>query len=760
MQDLTAKTLSVRIRGFSSYGAVGLRQAPTWVATTLTLPSGAATVVVRQPPGGTRATKSVNQGNCNGGSVALPVRLPAAVQGVVIHTTNGTNPAAGINGALGWSSDNCVRDFTHYMIDKNGDTYQITDDLRTTNHVGGAFSPSITPRTDLINGNTVGIEVLNNVGEPFDGQQIASLIRLVDFLMEKFSLPRPQRSATTGLYVPNRSNIATGGERVITHFDFNGKCDPIGSMRSSAVYYPVNAVTGCATPAVPIAQGDAAAPSLLDAVYDALAMLQRDRQHTGIILASGGDALGLAAPGNGGTVTLRDDAAAVAGLLGNVRPQIAAENIPLIVGPGATRALTGQQTFTDAIIAGRLEVAGDLDLRLVGTLYLSPTGRIVLRNGINGGDLSITTRGVPIIQGLIEAVGADATANDGVGGNGGTVTITAAGAGPWLIPTIITRGGDADLASPPVGTGGSGGNVVVNVQMGSVLLGGGVGVQIVANDISSARPPIRDVVDRVDLPSPPQYIGERLPPPPPFNKYWSVAGGTRAAGRKEALRTAGFQQGFARGILTTGGTGGAGQANAPTNVDGGTGGIGGNITLTVSAQGTLRFKDVDLITGADVETALKDILLPEGGVNKYAYFPATGSLGGTGRNQSGNRSGGFGGLGGRAGNMSVSGTLLPAPTAFAPVGPLGAGEIVGINRPPNSVRPHDYDDFIYDFIFGRRIEAADANGNRLYRLRLDLMNDELLGGSGGIPSGGIAGEFPGWFGTKGANGTLSGLRAR
>ncbi len=99
--------------------------------------------------------------------------------------------------------------------------------------------------------------MLNNVGEPYDGRQIASLIRLVDLLLEKFDLPRPQRDPTTGLYVRNRTDINTGGERVITHFDFNGKCDPIGSMRSSGVYFPVDSTQGCAMPSVPIPQGDA-----------------------------------------------------------------------------------------------------------------------------------------------------------------------------------------------------------------------------------------------------------------------------------------------------------------------------------------------------------------------------------------------------------------------------------------------------------------------------------------------------------------------
>jgi hypothetical protein len=754
-QDPLAKTITVHVRGFSAYGAVGGNPAPTWVPTREILP--AASVVVRRPPSGMRTDKSVNQNDCNAGSVPLPTRAGSDVQGLVIHSTNGGNPKGTLNGALGWASHKCVRDFAQYMIDKNGDIYQVAADDRITNHVGGRFSPSITPRTDLTNSNTIGIELLNNVGEPYDGRQIASLIRLLDFLSEKFALPRPERDPATGLYVRNRVNIGAGGERVITHFDWNGKCDPIGSMRSSGVYYPVDLKQGCATPAVTISQGDANAPALIDAIYDALAMLQRDRQHTGVLQASGGDALGLASPGNGGSVILREDPAAVEAVLGSKELQDHVENAPLIVGPGSTRALAGQHQFTDAIIAGRLEVNGDLDLRLTGTFYLAPNGRIVLRRNADGGNLTVTTRGIPIIQGLIDTIGDDAPTNGANGGRGGAVNIIAAGSAPWLVPTVIARGGDADFASDLIGTGGAGGAVTIEIQDGPMILGGGVGVQTAAADISTAQPPIRDQVDRTDLPPPPDYIGDRLPPPPPFNKYGSIAADSPQAGKKVPLRTAGFQIGFSRGILTTGGTGGIGLANASTNTGGGAGGAGGAITLAAGNAGSIQFKSVDLITGADVETALKPLLLPEGGTNRYVYFPASGSLGGTGNWQSGNRIGGSGGQGGGAGDITVMGPLVPAAASFVPVGPFGAGEIIGIDRPLNSTRPQTSDDPLFDFIFGRRIEARDASGNALYRLRLDLTDDAALGGSGGLPAGGISGEFPGWFGPRGANGTITGL---
>ena len=119
MQDLVAKTLGGRVKGFSAYGAVGSNQAPTWVPTREILPT--ATLVVRRPPTGMRTTKSVNRGNCtqvrclsnaleraapcgrsrNAGSVPLPARQDTAVQGIVIHSTNGGNSEGALNGALG-----------------------------------------------------------------------------------------------------------------------------------------------------------------------------------------------------------------------------------------------------------------------------------------------------------------------------------------------------------------------------------------------------------------------------------------------------------------------------------------------------------------------------------------------------------------------------------------------------------------------------------------------------------------------------------
>jgi ZU5 domain len=49
-QDRISKTLSALIGGFSSYGAVGNSQANTWIASTITSNSDAASVVVRRPP--------------------------------------------------------------------------------------------------------------------------------------------------------------------------------------------------------------------------------------------------------------------------------------------------------------------------------------------------------------------------------------------------------------------------------------------------------------------------------------------------------------------------------------------------------------------------------------------------------------------------------------------------------------------------------------------------------------------------------------
>jgi hypothetical protein len=624
--------------------------------------------------------------------------------------------------------------FAQYYLDRNGDIYQVAEDTRTTDHTGSfAFGVN--------SGNSIGIELLNNVGEPYDGRMIAALIRLIDYLMVRYpSITRPERIGSNRVV----RNFA-GGDAVIAHSEHHPqkKCDPIGTFMSSQVKtFIAFKDQKCPVSSVPVAGGAAGAPSLMDIVVDAVAVLGRNKADTGVVNTSGGDALGVRTGGNGGDVTWRESPTSVAQRLGTSVQKQHTENSLLVVPQGTTRTgITGLQQFSDVIIEGTLEVSSALDLRVKGTVYLGPTGRIIVRNGFEGQNLAITTRGAPLVQGLIETAALEAT-SDQTGAAGGHVQVFAAAAGPHLIPTIITRGGDGDSADvvAGVGWGGNGGAVTIEIGDSHVFIGGGAG--------ETGTPAMRTVADPNFLP--PDHVGDFLPLPPPFN-LGSIGLNRPATGQRVPLRKAASQLGFLRGILTSGGMGGTGIGGTTAQQAGAPGGAGGSFTLNTGSTGRITFRDVDLITGADVEMVISEIFVPDAtSAIQLPYFAATGSLGG--RGTIAGTSGGAGGAGGIAGAITVNGTLSPVPSSIDLVGGVqGDGAIIGFN---SNGRPFQSDDPFTDFIIGTTVQAS-AGGKNLYRLRLDLSGN-ALGGSGGIPSGRASG-FPGSFGPRGAGSPITGL---
>lgn len=741
-QDLATATHTVTVQsnGFSVYGAVAVDSAAGFtpaVAATAT-----ASVTLFRPSIGGLRTDRPDVHNCAGDNYnqgLLATRAAAAIEAIVIHSTNSGVAARSFNGELGWATDDCNKFFAHYYIDKTGDTYQVVADTTVANHTASTSF-------GISNGNSIGIELFNNVGEPYDGRMVAALTRLIDYLSELYSIPRPQRNAASGLLVRNVSDIAAGGDRIVTHSEHQpgNKKDPIGTFQSSSTQV---FLTGPSDPfpfhsaAVP---GGGAGPALVDVVVDAISVLDRTRHDTGVINASGGDSLGTASGGQGGSVTWREDAATVAARVGSAVSPDHTGNQPLIVPVGTTNSsLLGVQQFSDAIISGTLQVNGPLDLRLTGTLYLAPTGQIVVRDGLQGQDFSLAVRGLPVIQGLLETAAIDTDLNE-PGWQGGNVEILAASPGPFLIPAVITRGGEADSAdvTTGVGAGGNGGAVTIQVGSSHLFVGGGVG-----NSVSG--PPIRTGVDPA-LPLAPDHVGHRLPPPPPFN-LGSVGISRPVAGQRVPLRKAATQIGFTRGILTSGGMGGTGIGTSAATQAGGPGGTGGRVELTTAADGVITMRDIDFITGADVETVISDIFAPEsGGSFTNRYVAGSGSLGGRGT-ITGSTRGGDGGTGGTAGAIAITGPLSPSPSGLTVVGgPSGAGEIIGFD---SNGSPHVGDDPT-TFIIGQVEEASGPSGS-LYRLRLDFAGN-ALGGSGGIPSGRGSG-FGGNFGPRGTSATITGL---
>jgi hypothetical protein len=678
---------------------------------------------------------------CDSGSDALPTRAAqgTTIDAIVLHSTNNGNTTNTFDGELGWATNDCNKFFAHYYLSRDGRIFQVVDDNLVTDHTRTSAGLGIS------NDNSIGIEIFNNVGEPYDGRMIAALIRLLDYLTERYNLPRPQRDAN-GEITRNVSDITAGGDRIVTHYETDGtrKRDPIGTFQHSDIMVYLTGPDDAYPYHTAAVTNGAPDLTLIRVVADALFALGRTNRDTGVINTSGGDSLGQFSGGAAGSVTWREDSAQVDTNVGAAAQTLRTDNTPLLIPAGQTNNALANQTFTDAVIFGTLDVTDAVNLRLTGTLFLGPSGRIIARNGLIGQTVQISTRGLPLIQGLLETAALDATA-DQEGAVGGNVEIYSAASGPFLIPTVVARGGDADVANapligPPIGTGGAGGAVSVQVTATShVFVGGGVG----ANSIPAIRS------SQLDSPLlPPEHVGDRLPPPPPFNLS-SIGIPRPAAGQRVPLRKITFQIGFTRGILTSGGMGGTGIGGAGLQA-GGPGGPGGAITLNAGATGVITFRDVDLMTGADVEMVFSDIFVNDDGL-QHTYFAATGSLGGRGT-ITGGTSGGRGGPGGGAGAISVTGTLNPSVSTVSTIGGSGgSGNIIGFN----GQRPHADDDPFSAYVIGTTREATAAGAIKLYRLRIDG-SGQALGGGGGIPSGHGTGS-PGLGGIVGTGAAITGL---
>ncbi len=76
----------------------------------------------------------------------------------------------------------------HYLIGKDGVTYQLVDDGARAWHAGGGRWGTI---TDL-NSASIGIEIDNAVGVAYTDAQITALLRLLDDLTTRLSIPKTQ----------------------------------------------------------------------------------------------------------------------------------------------------------------------------------------------------------------------------------------------------------------------------------------------------------------------------------------------------------------------------------------------------------------------------------------------------------------------------------------------------------------------------------------------------------------------------------------
>ena len=77
---------------------------------------------------------------------------------------------------------------SHYLVGDDGRIYQLVADGDRAWHAGGGSWGTI---TDL-NSASIGIEIDNQVGEPYTEAQVAALLRLLDELCTRLGIPRTQ----------------------------------------------------------------------------------------------------------------------------------------------------------------------------------------------------------------------------------------------------------------------------------------------------------------------------------------------------------------------------------------------------------------------------------------------------------------------------------------------------------------------------------------------------------------------------------------
>lgn len=734
--NVPQKMVSINVSSFSVYGAIAARATSQFTATVQSLP-GASVEIYQPTTGGMRKGYSLYPKTCthfvNGvaikddSQVTLPSRTDDKIKTIVLHSTNSGNEGQSFNADLSWATSKCNATFAHYYIDRTGYIYQLVEDLNVAQHAA--------PH----NTDSIGIELFNNVGEPYDGRQIAALIRLVDFLTVKHkNIALPSRDAATGVLMRHPAT-----DSIITHHDVSvnagvnpPKCDPAGTFRSSSELVAVSKGPKCIDPVplgtqrTPNVIGGSSTPALVDVVIDAVIAMTRTVNDTGVINTSGGDSN---AAGTGGPINFIESTKLPASLLPSGQLTQHSQNNLLFVADGTTYQLgAGAAHFTDVIIAGTLIINGSVNMSVTGSFYLAPSGRILVNatNMLDGGSLNVQMLGTPVLQGLIDATGKHGLGGPR-GGDGGQIEFHSAAFQSLLVPTLITRGGNATSSAVPyTGTGGSGGNITINGGSAHVFVGGGNGPAF------SIGPAFRANITETALP--PFYIGAELPPPPPFNV--TSGGITPVAGQRTPLRKIPTQTGFTRGLLTSGGMGAFGDPA-------GAGGSGGHIII--SGTGMLTLRDVDLITGADIETVRGGVFLQDG--IQHFYYAASGSLGGKATTAATIKDGGPGGA---AGNITVQGVNLYPTPATAVV----LSHINGFGQPSGPAIPHTTDVPLSSvFWIGDTREISSANGTKLYRLRIDSLGNGLAGGSGGMPGGSPFVLFPGRFGQQGASGVLNGL---
>jgi len=105
----------------------------------------------------------------------------AKISSIIIHHT----ALSDLNTVLSWFKTSVSQVSSHYVIDKNGDIYQLVDNAKKAWHAGISHWKGM----DNLNNTSIGIELVNTGYEPFEHEQTDALIELCKKLKKKYSIP-------------------------------------------------------------------------------------------------------------------------------------------------------------------------------------------------------------------------------------------------------------------------------------------------------------------------------------------------------------------------------------------------------------------------------------------------------------------------------------------------------------------------------------------------------------------------------------------
>lgn len=156
-------------------------------------------------------------------SVGRPRSAPVA--GMVIHETQG---AGTVEGNLSWS--NKKNTGANYYVDKDGSIYEWAPDNIIMNHAGVGRGVGGDVRPDLLNGNTIAVEIVTRPGEKPNEAQIAAVQRLAMSKSEQYGFS-PFDIEAHGRLAPGHKE-ASEGTSVVDYIreNWNGGKTQVASL--------------------------------------------------------------------------------------------------------------------------------------------------------------------------------------------------------------------------------------------------------------------------------------------------------------------------------------------------------------------------------------------------------------------------------------------------------------------------------------------------------------------------------------------------